>query len=151
MAKSKQAKANKKKEETVQQPTPPAQDEMDEGSHVEFVTEGGIEKDDAEEELERLVFGDSEGFREGLKDFNLDDQEAEDDEDDASDDGLAGMDDADVCVATHARLTLNMLTCDSSSSPTLPPLRTLTKHLLIPKTTKPQSNPQHGRTATTNV
>lgn len=98
MAKSKQAKASKKQEKTVQQPTPPTHDGSDEGSDVEVVTEGNLEKDAAEEELERLVFGDSEGFREGLKDFNLDDEEAGEGEDEsASEDGLAGMDDADVC------------------------------------------------------
>jgi U3 small nucleolar RNA-associated protein 18 len=98
MAKSKQAKATKKQEETVQQPTPPAQEGSDEGSDVEFVTEAELEKDEDEEELERLVFGDSEGFREGLRDFKLDDGEDEDDggESDAQD-GLEGMDDADVC------------------------------------------------------
>ena len=77
MAKSKQAKAARKPEETVQQPTPPAQEGSEEGSDVEFVTEAELEKDEAEEELERLVFGDSEGFREGLRDFKLDDDEAE--------------------------------------------------------------------------
>jgi U3 small nucleolar RNA-associated protein 18 len=98
MAKSKQAKAAKKQEETVQQPTPPAQEGSDEGSDVEFVTEAELEKDEDEEELERLVFGDSEGFREGLRDFKLDDGEDEEDGE-ASDaqDGLEGMDDADVC------------------------------------------------------
>jgi U3 small nucleolar RNA-associated protein 18 len=94
MAKSKQAKAAKKQEETVQQPTPP----------VEFVTEAELEKDEAEEELERLVFGDSEGFREGLRDFKLDDDEAEEDGDESdAQDGLRGMDDADVCYSLDMR------------------------------------------------
>lgn len=98
MGKSKQTKVSKKQEKAAQQPTPPAHDGSDEGSDVEIVTEGALEKDEAEEELERLVFGDSAGFREGLKDFNLDDGEAEEGEDEsASEDGLAGMDDADVC------------------------------------------------------
>lgn len=103
MAKSKQSKASKKHNENVQQPTPPAQDGSDDGSDVEFVTDGGIEKDAAEEELERLVFGDSEGFREGLRDFNLDDQETkEDDSENDSEGGLAGLDDADVCCESCA-------------------------------------------------
>lgn len=104
MAKLKQAKASKKQEKTVQQPTPPTHDASDEGSDVEIVTEGNLEKDAAEEELERLVFGDSEGFREGLKDFNLDDEEAGEGEDEsASEDGLAGMDDADVCCLLNTQ------------------------------------------------
>jgi len=98
MAKSKQAKATKKQEEIVQQPTPPALEESDAGSDVEFVTNGDMEKDEAEEELERLVFGDSEGFREGLKDFRLNDEEDEEGEDSDAQGGLEGLDDADVCV-----------------------------------------------------
>jgi U3 small nucleolar RNA-associated protein 18 len=97
MAKLKQAKASKKQEETVQQPTPPVQEESDAGSDVEFVTDGDMEKDEAEEELERLVFGDSEGFREGLKDFKLNDEDAEEGEDGDAQGGLEGLDDADVC------------------------------------------------------
>jgi U3 small nucleolar RNA-associated protein 18 len=104
MAKSKQAKAAKKQEETVQQPTPPAQEGSEDGSDVEFVTEAELEKDEAEEELERLVFGDSEGFREGLRDFKLDDDEAEEDGDESdAQDGLRGMDDADVCYSLDMR------------------------------------------------
>lgn len=97
MAKSKHSKGSKKHEAVVQQPTPPAHDGSDDGSDVEFVTNGGIEKDAAEEELERLVFGDGEGFREGLRDFNLEDQETkEDTSEDDSEGGFAGLDDADV-------------------------------------------------------
>lgn len=98
MAKSKQAKAAKKQEESVQQPTPPAHEGSEDGSDVEFVTEGELEKDAAEEELERLVFGDSEGFREGLRDFKLDDGDMDEDEEEDGDteSGLEGMDDADV-------------------------------------------------------
>jgi len=104
MAKSKQAKAARKQEETVQQPTPPAQEGSEEGSDVEFVTEAEIEKDEAEEELERLVFGDSEGFREGLRDFKLGDDEAEQDGDESdAQGGLEGMDDADVCHSLFMR------------------------------------------------
>jgi U3 small nucleolar RNA-associated protein 18 len=109
MAKSKQAKAARKQEEKVQQPTPPAYEGSEEGSDVEFVTEAELEKDEAEEELERLVFGDSEGFREGLRDFKLDDDEAEEDGNDSDASGLEGMDDADVSHSLHMRsfLTLN--------------------------------------------
>lgn len=101
MAKSKQAKAARKQEESVQQPTPPAHEGSEEGSDVEFVTEAELEKDEAEEELERLVFGDSEGFREGLRDFKLDDDEAEEHGDDSDASGLEGMDDADVSYSLH--------------------------------------------------
>lgn len=98
MAKSKQAKAAKIQEETFQQPTLSAQELSDEGSDVEFVTNAELEKDDAEEELERLVFGDGEGFRDGLRDFKLDDDEVDEDGDESgSQGGLEGMDDADVC------------------------------------------------------
>jgi U3 small nucleolar RNA-associated protein 18 len=105
MAKSKQAKASKKQEETVQQPTPPVvQEESDAGSDVEFVTDGDMEKDEAEEELERLVFGDSEGFREGLKDFKLNDEDAEEGEDGDAQGGLEGLDDADVRATMDLKL-----------------------------------------------
>jgi hypothetical protein len=108
MAKSKQAKATKKHEETVQQPTPPVQEESDAGSDVEFVTNGDLEKDEAEEELERLVFGDSEGFREGLKDFKLNDEDDEEGEDGDAQGGLEGLDDADVCATTDLQ-TLRLM------------------------------------------
>ena len=103
MAKSKQAKGARKQEEFVRQPTPPAQEGSEDGSDVEFVTEAELEKDEAEEELERLVFGDSEGFREGLRDFKLDDDEAEEDGDDSDASGLEGMDDADVSYSLYMR------------------------------------------------
>lgn len=104
MSKSKQAKAAKR-QQVVQQPTPPAQDEEMEDeveSDVDILVDGELEKDESESEeeleLERLVFGDSAGFREGLKDFALDAQEdAEESVDDAS--GLEGLDDAQV--GTH--------------------------------------------------
>ena len=43
--------------------------------HVDIISEAeeeGPEKDEEEEELERLVFGDSAGFKEGIKSFSLD-------------------------------------------------------------------------------
>jgi hypothetical protein len=106
MAKSKLAKAARKQEETVRQPTPPAYEGSEEGSDVDFVTEAELEKDEAEEELERLVFGDSEGFREGLRDFKLDDDEVEEDGNDSDASGLEGMDDADVSHSLHIRSSL---------------------------------------------
>lgn len=82
----------------VQQPTPPTMDEDDDESNVEFKLDGEAEKDETEQELERLVFGDSAAFRDGLKDFALDEQasEEEDEEETAPQTGLAGLDDADV-------------------------------------------------------
>lgn len=51
------------------------------------------EKSETEQELERLVFGDSAGFREGLRDFRIEDEDEEEAEPSS---GLAGLDDADV-------------------------------------------------------
>ena len=99
MANSKQS-ASEKMQEKVQQPTPPAQDEdedeeMDDAADVEIKVDGEIEKDETEEELERLVFGDSAGFREGLRDFSLEEEEGAEGEDEAPG-GLEGLDDAQV-------------------------------------------------------
>ncbi|KXT02069.1 hypothetical protein AC578_6659 [Pseudocercospora eumusae] len=92
MPKSMQAKAAKR-QEVVQQPTPPAHDEeMEDESDVEIVVNGELEKDETEEELERLVFGDSAGFREGLKD--VDQEEGEEQEEDTT--ALEGLDDAQL-------------------------------------------------------
>ena len=102
MAKSKQAKAAKKQQQIVQQPTPPAQDsdeemnemvEDEDESEAEIIVDGEIEKDETEEELERLVFGDSTGFREGLRDFDAEDI-SEPDYDATT--GFEGLDDAQV-------------------------------------------------------
>lgn len=154
MAKSKQAKAAKNQEETFQQPTPPAQELSDEGSDVEFVTNTELEKDDAEEELERLVFGDGEGFRDGLRDFKLDDDEADEDGDESgSQGGLEGMDDADVCsLAWIAIASDERLTSCSCSFPTWHLQRTHTKHRKSrTRTSRAPSYLQHGRIATTNA
>lgn len=154
MAKSKQANAAKQQEETFQQPTPPAQELSDEGSDVEFVTEGELEKDDAEEELERLVFGDGEGFRDGLRDFKLEDDEADEYGDESgSEGGLEGMDDADVCLLARSTVALHegLIFC-SCSSLIWPRRRTHTRH---PKsrtrTNRAPNYLQHGKTVTTNV
>lgn len=101
MAKSKQSKIAKK-QETVQQPTPSSYDEDDEQddesdveSDVEIeVGDGELEKDEAEEELERLVFGDSSGWREGLRDSAP--GEGEEQEQDDGTTGLEGLDNAQV-------------------------------------------------------
>jgi hypothetical protein len=90
MAKSKQAKATKKHEETVQQPTPPVQEESDAGSDVEFVIDGDLEKDEAEE------------------DFKLNDEDAEEGEDSDAQGGLEGLDDADVRGTIESQHALPM-------------------------------------------
>ena len=63
---------------------------------MEFKMGGGSEKDDTEIELEKLVFGDSAGFREGLRDFAIDKQQDYDQAAGESAAGLEGLDDADV-------------------------------------------------------
>ena len=90
MAKSKQIKVADRR--AVQQPTPPTQDEAD-NSDVEVRIEQ--EKDETEQELERLIFGDSAGFREGFKDVALQDS-ADEDVEEGENTGLEGLDDADV-------------------------------------------------------
>ena len=88
------AKSKTKVLEKVQQPTPPMPEESEDESDVEFKLDGEPEKDETEAELERLVFGDSAAFREGLKDFALEEQDLEEDEEQPS--GFEGLDDADV-------------------------------------------------------
>ncbi|KAK6435738.1 U3 snoRNP protein [Oleoguttula sp. CCFEE 5521] len=58
-------------------------------------------KDDDEAELERLVFGDSDGFRQNLKNFSLD-TEKDEGEDGADSTGLEGLDDAALFVTDLA-------------------------------------------------
>jgi len=81
------------------------EEESDEGVEMNVDgDEGGDsdEKDETEAELERLVFGDSAGFREGLRAFGLDDVggegDEEEDEEEASGDeeSAEGLADADV-------------------------------------------------------
>ena len=68
------------------------QDEADD-SDVEIRIEQ--EKDETEQELERLVFGDSAGFRRGFEDVALQDS-ADEDVEEGENTGLEGLDDADV-------------------------------------------------------
>jgi len=76
-----------------QQPTPPEQGEDEDESDVEYARDGGRGKDVTELELDRLVFGDSAGFRAGLGDVALHEGVEEGTDDDT---GLGGLDDADV-------------------------------------------------------
>ena len=92
---------------TVQEDLIPQEDEdeeMDDGADDE---DEESERDETELELERLVFGDSVGFREGLKDSAL--AVREDEEDDEQADGLDGLDDADVGQALEAYCLLRLV------------------------------------------
>ena len=73
-------------------------------SEVEFEVGSEPEKDDTEEELEQLVFGDSAGFRERLKDFQQQDGKEHEEEQDTT--GLEGLDDADVGQAPGIPATI---------------------------------------------
>jgi hypothetical protein len=69
-------------------------DESEEESAVDFVMGGEPEKDEEELELERVLFGDSAGFRQGLGQIAaIDDEPAGEDEGTT---GLQGLEDADV-------------------------------------------------------
>jgi U3 small nucleolar RNA-associated protein 18 len=70
-------------------------------SEMQSDAEGEMEKDETEEELEHLVFGDSAGFRERLKSFPQDDAAGVEDEQDMT--GLEGLDDAEVGQAVNRR------------------------------------------------
>lgn len=91
-----------RKQKMVQQPTPPTQGESEEESDVDFELDGEPEKDDVEQELERLVFGDSAGFREGLREVALGEAESDGEDEDAAT-GFEGLDDADVGQARLIR------------------------------------------------
>lgn len=64
------------------------EEEEEDESEVEIVMDNEIEKDETEVELERLVFGNSGAFRDGLKDFDQDGEEEE------GMGGMEGLDDA---------------------------------------------------------
>lgn len=75
----------------------------DEDEDMDSVGEDGDEEsemDETEMELERLVFGDSAGFREGLKHSAL---AVREDESDADEQEVDGSDDADVGQALNPR------------------------------------------------
>jgi U3 small nucleolar RNA-associated protein 18 len=66
--------------------------------------EAEYERDSEEDELERLVFGDAAGFRQGIKGFKTSDELAKGkelvlvDTDRETGTGLEAIDDADVCL-----------------------------------------------------
>lgn len=115
MGKSKAAK--KHQQQSVQQPTPPTQDEAVDESDVDIIMDSEAEKDEAEAELERLVFGDEAGFREGLRDLGSEDEDRDEDAGEgAVRTGLEGLDDADVgqilrnlSAVQHAETTVAFL------------------------------------------
>ncbi|KAI9712423.1 MAG: hypothetical protein M1820_001636 [Bogoriella megaspora] len=91
---------NKAEDEIFQEPTPPSQDEVgDAPDDEEMFADSDGEKDTDEEELERLVFGDSAGFRDSVKNFNAIESTDEDEgrrEEDDDDKSYAALEDADL-------------------------------------------------------
>lgn len=75
-------------------------DESEDSDGIMDIEDNEPEKDESEEELERLIFGDSAGFKAGLKDFSLDPSSAAvdgEDEDRAEDEeDLEGIADQDL-------------------------------------------------------
>lgn len=69
-------------------------DEENGNSDIEFAIDEDAEKSETEEELERIIFGDSAGFRQGLKNSALERVDQEESSDDAT--GLEALADADV-------------------------------------------------------
>ena len=87
-------RAEKPKTSEVRPEILQALNEQDEDMDIESEEDDEeLEKDETEVELERLIFGDSAGFRDGLEDVALVDEE---DEEDTEVGGLEGLDDADV-------------------------------------------------------
>ena len=90
----------------VQERVPSPNDEVEDESDVYVELDSAPEKDESEEELERLVFGDSAGFREGIQNFAL---VADDEEQDANGrTGLEGLEDADVGQALGGSTEVRM-------------------------------------------
>ena len=96
----------RKKVEARQQPTPSTHDELSEEADS-LVQDNPMEKDQTELELEKLVFGDDKGFREGLGSYEWENGDVENGmgsakENTASEDGVAeeqdfnALEDADV-------------------------------------------------------
>jgi hypothetical protein len=92
--------------------------EASEASEVEFEVQSLPEKDETEEELEQLAFGDSAGFRKGLSSFAAGREQEEEDQPGT---GLEGLDDADVGQALDAAVEVvsMLLMVRSYSSPML--------------------------------
>ncbi|KAI9812032.1 MAG: hypothetical protein M1827_004924 [Pycnora praestabilis] len=98
------------KAEAAQQPTPPIQDEFEEQGESGAESHDPMEKDDVEEKLEKLVFGDDAGFQDRIREHSGYDlssaSEVEENHGDegavegkgpeGGEDGIEGVDDADL-------------------------------------------------------
>lgn len=96
------SRRSSRKTQNTEKPSRPAQDDQTDGNSNE-----PMEKDEVEEELERLVFGDEDGFKRGLQlqtQHGLEGASEEDEQqdpetldgNDSPDEGLEGVDDAEV-------------------------------------------------------
>ena len=107
----------------TQQPTPPTQDEF--SDHADYLdSEDPMEKDEAEGELEKLVFGDNSGFIEGLKSYRqelagplFEQLEGSKDGNHGvwEDEGLEGIADADV-ISSFSTTDWNVIVADALTS-----------------------------------
>jgi hypothetical protein len=106
MAKAHSVKLDERPDSTKRGILSALEQAMDDESDAEIIVDGELDKDETEEELERLVFGDSAAFREGLKDFTLEEYHEHEDEGehdgDATTSGLEGLDDAQVGRGRHS-------------------------------------------------
>lgn len=86
----------------LQQPTPPTQDDSSD-SYNGFESDDPAAKSDTELELEKLVFGDDAGFKEGLRSYKRDravlSPESDEEHLRGEVEDLGGLDDADVCFS----------------------------------------------------
>lgn len=97
MPQAKESRPPKKVDFLQQAPsgTSDEESEAEQESDVEINVDGEPEKDETEQELERLVFGDSAGFRDGLRESSdVEVEDSEQEEEGAT--GLEGLDDAQV-------------------------------------------------------
>lgn len=128
-----------RKRQKAGKPSQPVHDDPD-SDHSEVNSNDPMEKDEVEEELERLVFGDEDGFKRGLQlqtQPGLDDASGEDEEEepeipdgnDHSDEGLEGIDDADVGGSVICNAGRRLIALNSYSSSTLHRQRWLFKLL----------------------
>lgn len=93
------------------------EDEGEDFGDLEVKVGNQDEKDSTEEELERLVFGDSAGFRASLKKSKqIAKAEVQAEEEQEEDTGLGEAQDADVCSPTHREMNSRFLIAECSSS-----------------------------------
>ena len=148
----------------VQGSTFPMLDDMDNGFQ-RLDSDEPVEKDATEIELEKMVFGDSSGFHEGLKpykDASIDSRglvegERQQTQSSVEDEKLEDLDDADVCdVELSAGLSFAQHFSSYSSLTRIRPLRIFqTYHLNRPQAKKRRSQRmamlRHGLIAMTNA